>query len=101
VLGLGLIVQSVLRSLCLKRLQHLVTIVVDNFHGDLARVGPVERAAHRAVETAPGRFIDVGPERPLELVIGFVGPGEVGVPHEEALAVVVGVDEPAGDVITS
>jgi hypothetical protein len=75
--------------------------VVDDFHGDLARVGPVEGAAYRAVETTLGRFVDVCPGRPLELVVGLVGPGEVGVPHEKALAVVIGVDEPAGDVVAS
>ena len=69
------------------------------FTAILPDLGLVERPAHRAVETAPGRFVDLGPERPLELVVGFVGPGEVGVADEEALAVVVGVDEPAGDVV--
>ncbi len=35
----------------------------------------------------------------LELLVGLVGAREVGVADEEALAVVVGVDEPAGDVV--
>ena len=42
---------------------------------------------------------DVGPQGAAELVVGVVGAGEVGVADEEALAVVVGVDEPAGDVV--
>lgn len=35
----------------------------------------------------------------FELVVWLVGAGEVGVTDEEAFPVVVGVDEPAGDVV--
>ena len=35
----------------------------------------------------------------MSLAVGVVGTEEVGVADEEALAVVVGVDEPAGDVV--
>src|SRR5713101_7768345 len=73
--------------------------MVDNLDGDLARFGLVERPAHRTVQTAPGRFVDLGPERPLELVVGFLRTSEVCVTHKEALAVVIGVDEPAGNVV--
>ena len=62
-------------------------------------VGLGEGAARGGVEGGPGGFVDVGPERPFQLVVGLVGPGEVGVAHKETLAVVVGVDEPAGHVI--
>ena len=51
------------------------------------------------VEGRPGGFVDLGAEGALELFVGLVGAGEVGVADEEALAVVVGVDEPAGDVV--
>lgn len=47
--------------------QHFITVVVDDFHGDLARVGLVEWPTHRAVETAPCRFVDLRPERPPTL----------------------------------
>jgi len=80
-----------------KHLQHLVAIMVDDLHGNLAGFRFVERLAHRAVQTAPSRCVDVPPLRPFEFVVGFVRPGEVGVTHEETLAIVVRVDEPAGE----
>ena len=44
-------------------------------------------------------FVDLGAEGALEPGVGVVGAEEVGVANEEELAVVVGVDEPAGDVV--
>jgi hypothetical protein len=44
-------------------------------------------------------LIDLSLERCLEALIGIVLAEEVGLAHEEALAVVVAVDEPAGDVV--
>ena len=44
-------------------------------------------------------FVDLCAEGSLELGVGVVGAKEIGVADEEALAVVVGVDEPAGDVV--
>lgn len=72
--------------------------MVDDLDGDLAGVGSVEGAALGGVQFCPGRFIHLCPERPLQLLVGPVAAREIGVAHEEALAVVVGVDEPAGDV---
>ena len=51
-----------------------------------------------AVERRPLGLVDLGAEGVLQLVVGVLAAAEVGVADEEALAVVVGVDEPAGDV---
>ena len=72
--------------------------MVDHLHGDLAGVGPVKRATSGRVQLRPGRLVHLGPERPLQLLIRLVPAREIGVAHEETLAVVVRVDEPAGDV---
>ncbi len=42
-----------------KHLQHLVAVVVDDLHCNLARSGLVEWPAHCAVQTAPRAFVDV------------------------------------------
>ena len=47
----------------------------------------------------PGVAVDLGLEGGLERLVGVVGAQEVGVADEEALLVVVGVDEPAGDAV--
>ena len=73
--------------------------MVDHLDGDPPGLGRGERAAHGAVERRPRRLVDLGAQRTLQLLVGLVGTREVGVPHEEALAVVVGVDEPAGDIV--
>ena len=80
-------------------LQDLVAVVVDDLDGDLAGLGRVEGAAGGGVQGRPGGFVDFGAEGALELVVGLAGAKEVGVADEEALAAVVGVEEPAGDVV--
>ncbi len=79
--------------------QHFIPVMIDNFDSDLSRRGWLEGVALGAVEGRPLGFIDLGAEGALELGVGVVGAEEVGVADEEALAVVVGVDEPAGDVV--
>ncbi len=66
---------------------------------DLAAGGLWKGAAYGALEARPRRLVNLGAQRALELVVGLVRAGEVGVAHEKALTVVVGVDEPAGDVV--
>lgn len=46
-------------------LEHLVSVVVDDFHGNLPRIRTQERPARRAVERGPGSLVDVGAERSL------------------------------------
>ena len=48
---------------------------------------------------APGVLVDLGAEGGLQGLVGVASAQEVGVADEEALLVVVGVDEPAGDAL--
>ena len=78
-------------------MQHFFAEVVDDFDGDAAGFGFVERAGGVAVEGGPGFGVDFGFEGGFEGGAGIVLAEEVGVADEEALAVVVGVEKPAGD----
>ena len=49
------------RSSYFEDLQHLVAVMVDDLHGELARFGLGERLAHRVVQTAPRGFVDLRP----------------------------------------
>ena len=80
-------------------LHYLVAEVVDDLDGDAAGGRTVEGAGGVAVEGLPGVAVDFGLEGGLERLVGVVGAEEVGVADEEALLVVVGVDEPAGDAV--
>ena len=73
--------------------------MVDYFDGDAAGGGAVEGAGGVAVEGFPGFAVDLGLEGGLKRLVGVVGTEEVGVANEEALLVVVGIDEPAGDAV--
>ena len=85
--------------LCFVNLHYFIAVVVDDFDGNLAGLGLVKGAADGGIKGLPGRFVYVGPEGAFEFFIGVASPGEVGVADEEALAVVIGVSEPAGDVV--
>ena len=50
-------------------------------------------------ERLPGVAVDFRLEGGLQRLVGIVGAQKVGVADEEALLVVVGVDEPAGDAV--
>src|SRR6266540_69065 len=80
-------------------LQDLVAIVVDDLHGDLALLRRVEGDAPGSVQLRLFRLVDLGPQHALQLLVGLLSAEEVGVADEEALVVVVRVDEPAGDVV--
>ena len=69
------------------------------FTAIFARLRLGERLAGGRVQCGPSRLVDVGLQGAFEFVIRLLGSGEVGVADEEAFAVVVGVDEPAGDVV--
>lgn len=78
-------------------LQDFVAVVVDDLHGDRAGRRRVEGAAARPVQRRPRVFVDLGLERLAQALVRVVGAGEVRVADEEALAVVVRVNEPTGD----
>ena len=80
-------------------LHHFVPKVVDDLDGDAAGFGLGEGAGGVAVERRPGVGVDLGFEGGLEGLVGVTGAEEVGVADEEALLVVVDVDEPAGDAL--
>src|SRR6516162_381011 len=80
--------------------EHLVAVVVDDLHGDLAHRGRIKGITLRAVERCPLGLVDLGLEGALELAVRVIGPGEIGVADEEALAVVIGVEEPTGNVVS-
>ena len=65
------------------------------FHQRLAQaVPPLFRLAD-----SQASLVDFGFEGCLEGFVRVVGAEEIGMAHEEALLVVVGIDEPAGDAV--
>ena len=80
----------------LENLHDLVSEVIDDFHGDAARLRLRERPRRVAVQRGPCVRVDLRLERGIERAVRIVLAKEVGVANEEALLVVVGVDEPAG-----
>src|SRR5690606_19152072 len=73
--------------------------MVDDLDGYAAGFGFGEGAGGVAVEGFPGFGVDFGLEGGFQGLVGVVGAEEVGLADEEAFAVVVGVDEPAGDAV--
>ena len=82
-----------------EHLYHLVPLMVDDLDRDPTRPGTGERTRDVAVERRPCLGVDLGLERRLEGLLRVAGADEVVVPDEEALFVVVGVDEPARDPV--
>src|SRR5688572_16179443 len=80
-------------------LEDLIAIVIDDLHGDATRVRQGEGPGDGRVQAGPGVGVDLSPESLGQALIGLLTPGEVSVPDEERGAVVVRVDEPAGDVV--
>ena len=81
-----------------KHLQHLIAVMIDHLHSDLAGLGPVKRAASGRVQFRPSRFIYLGLERPLRLLIGIIAAGKISMADKEHLAVVVGINESASNI---
>ena len=73
--------------------------MIDDLDGDAPGLRCVKGTGGVAVEGGPGLFVDLGFEGGFQGAVGIVGTEEVGVADEEALFVVVGVDEPAGDAV--
>ena len=69
--------------------------MIDHFHRDLPGLRLLKGIAVSRIQRAPGRLVNLGPQRPLELFIRLVRACEIGVPAEEALVVVIGVHKPA------
>ena len=65
--------------------------MVDHLHRDATGCGLGERYGSVAVEGLPGFLIDLGLERSFEALVRIVLAEEVGMAHEEALAVVVAI----------
>ena len=84
-----------------KHLHNLIPQVIDYLHRNPARLRAREGSRRGAVQGGPGVLVDFGLEGGLERLVGVAGAEEVGVADEEALLVVVGVDEPAGDAVDS
>ena len=73
--------------------------MIYHLDGDAAGGGDGDGAGGVAVEGIPGVGVDFGAEGGFQGFVGIVLTEEVGVADEETLAVVVGVDEPAGDAV--
>ena len=71
--------------------------MIDDFDCYAAGGGFVEGAGGVAVEGGPGLLVDFCFERGFQGFVGVIGTQEIGMADEEALLVVVRVDEPAGD----
>ena len=82
-----------------KNFHHLIAQVVYNLDCDAAGAGFFEGTGSVAVEGGPSVGVDLGFEGGLQGSVGIVLAEEVGVTDEEALFVVVGVDEPTGNTI--
>src|SRR4051812_42283141 len=75
--------------------------MIDDFHSDTSRLWFLKGARDVAVERGPGFFVDLGLEGGLQSTIGIVRSKEIGLTDEEALFVVIGIYEPAGDAVSS
>jgi hypothetical protein len=82
-----------------KQLQHLVAVVVHHLHGDSAGGRRRERAAPGRLQRGQRGLVNLGPKRALQLLVRLVGAGDVRMPHEEALAVVLRIHEPARHIV--
>lgn len=83
-----------------EHLHHLIAEVVDDFDRDAATRWFVEGTRGVAAEAFPCVFVDPGFEGCLERLVGVVCAEEIGVSDEEALFVVVGVEEPTRDAFS-
>ena len=82
-----------------EHLQNFVAEVVGHLHNDTAGIWFSERPGGVAVERFSGFLVDLCFEVRLADFVRVVGAEEIGMAHEEALLVVVGIDEPAGDAV--
>ena len=72
--------------------------MIDHLHGDAAGFWLVERPGCVAFERGPGFLIDFGFEGGLEGFVRIICTEKIGVTGEETLLVIIGIDEPAGNI---
>src|SRR5262245_48768683 len=84
-------------SIYLKHLHHFVAEMVNDLHGDATVIRLRERAGSIAVQRCPCFLIDLRFERSFECIIWIIRAQKVSMTNEEALLVVVGINEPARD----
>jgi len=65
--------------------------VIDHLHGDAPSLRLGKRNGNVAVERFPGLLIHLGLEGGFEALVRVVLAKEIGLPHEEALTVVVAI----------
>ncbi|MHA3980570.1 hypothetical protein ACW9UR_23125 [Halovulum sp. GXIMD14794] len=73
--------------------------MVDHLHRDPPGLRPRERARDGALQALPSVLVDLALQGVAQGLVGYLRAGEVGLADEETFARVVGVDEPAGDVL--
>lgn len=78
-----------------------ITQMINHLHRNAPGFRFIERPRNVAVQRGPGIFVDFVLQRGSERFIRIVCAQEISVADEEALLVVVGVDEPAGDAVGS
>ena len=88
-------------SIHLEHFHFLVAEVIDYFHGDAARLGFTKRSGGVAVQSFPGFLVDLDLQCGFEGFIRIVRSQKISVPDKEALLIVIGVDEPASDALSS
>ena len=72
--------------------------MIDHFYGDAAGFWFVKRPGCVAFERSPGFLVDFGFESGLEGFVRIICTEKVGMTGEETLFVVIGIDEPAGNI---
>src|SRR5258706_3625000 len=82
-----------------KYLHHLVAEVIDDLHGEAARLRARKRTRLVAVERRPRVLVDFALQRRIERFMGIVRTHKVSVPDEETLFVVARVDDPYRNVV--
>ena len=73
--------------------------MVDDLHGDASRFWLIKGSGGIAVKAFPSFLVDLCFESCFERFVRVAGSQEVGMTDKEAFFVVVGVDEPASNLI--
>jgi hypothetical protein len=79
----------------LKHAHRLIAVMVDHLHRDASGFRRWERAALFAVKRGPRVLVDVGFQRGFQFLERVLAAEKISVADEEAIAVIIRVDEPA------